>query len=155
MSECARPDCYEAAKSSSSRCFREQHCGSVSQKLDWKQHKPMCPILKKLSDTLQPHNEVVQVMGEISASKKRDDIRILEHLLSYAEYQFGKPIIGKDYGERTDGQRIANWDVDICILLHISNKMVDIYAKNSSLSSIIRDKGVFPHLERSLHILSP
>jgi hypothetical protein len=79
----------------------------------------MCAILKRLSTELQPYDEVVQVIKEVSASKKGNDIRILEHSLSYADLQFGKPIIGKDYRERTDGHTIANWDVDILILLTI------------------------------------
>jgi hypothetical protein len=115
----------------------------------------MCPILKKFSSTFQPYDEVVQVIKEILASKNGDNIRILEHLLQYGDYQFGKPIIGKDYLERTDGQRIDNLDVDIYILLQISNKMRDIHTYNDLLSDIIREKEAFPHVERSLHILSP
>jgi hypothetical protein len=75
-------------------------------------------------------------------------------LLSYADFQFGKPILGKDYRERLDGQRIDNWDVDICILLNIGIKIFDMFTANSSLSTIVRDKGMFPHLERSLHIVN-
>jgi tetratricopeptide (TPR) repeat protein len=74
---------------------------------------------------------------------------------SYADYQFGQQVAGRDYRERIDGQRIANWNVDIEILLQISNDMVGIYASSSSLSTMIRDKEMFPHLERSLQILSP
>jgi hypothetical protein len=109
MSECARPDCHEAAKSSCSGCGREQYCGSACQKLDWKKHKSMCPILKKLSNTLQPYDDVVKVVLEILTSKEENNIRILEHFLSYADFQFGKPISGKDYRERADGQCISNW----------------------------------------------
>jgi hypothetical protein len=144
-----------AAKSNCSGCGREQYCGSVCQKLDWKKHKSMCPFLKKLSNTLQPYDEVEKDIKEILASNKGDDTRILDHLLSYADFQFGEPIAGKDYRERTDGQRIANWNVDICIILKISTTMVDICATNSSLSTMISDNKMFPHLERSLHILSP
>jgi tetratricopeptide (TPR) repeat protein len=144
-----------AAKSSCSGCGREHYCGSDCQKLDWKVHKSTCPFLKKLSNTLQPYNDVVRIIDDILASKTNKS-RVLEHLLSYAEYQFGKPVVGKKFRERSDGQRIANWNVDIAILLDISNKLVNIYSKNSSsLSSMIRDKEIFPHLERSLHILSP
>jgi hypothetical protein len=155
MSECALPDCHVAAKSSCSGCGREQYCGSACQKLDWKVHKSMCPILKKLSNTLQPYQEVVQVIEEILASKKGNGMRVLEHLLSYADYQFGKPNSGKDYRERTGGQCIFNWNVDIGILLNISTKMVDVYSTNSSLSVLIRNKEMRPHLEKSLNILSP
>jgi tetratricopeptide (TPR) repeat protein len=142
-------------KSFCSGCGREPYCGSACQKLDWKIHKSMCPILKKLSNTqLQPYDEAIQVIMEILASKK-NDIRFLEHLLSYAEYQFGQNVPGKDYRERTDGQRIVNWDVEINSLLEISNMMMDVIAATYSSVSTIRDEEIFPHLERSLHILSP
>jgi hypothetical protein len=75
--------------------------------------------------------------------------------MSYADFQFGQQVVGRDYRKRIDGQRIANWDVKIVILQQISSNIVKIYATNSSLSTIIRDKGMFPHLERSLQILSP
>jgi tetratricopeptide (TPR) repeat protein len=111
--------------------------------------------LKKLSSRLQPYNEVVRITKEILASNKGNDLRVLEHLLSYADYQFGQQVAGRDYRERIDGRRIDNWNVDIEILLQISNAMVEIYTSNSSLSPMIRDKGMFPHVERSLQILSP
>jgi tetratricopeptide (TPR) repeat protein len=155
MSQCARPDCQAVANSSCSGCGREQYCGSVCQKLDWKVHKSLCPIFKKLSSQLQPYNEVVRITKEILASNKGNDIRVLEHLMSYADYQFGKQVAGRDHRERMDGQRIANWDVEIEILLKISNNLVNIYSTNSSLSTMIRDKGMNPHIERSLQILSP
>jgi tetratricopeptide (TPR) repeat protein len=88
-------------------------------------------------------------------SEKGKDTRTLEHLRSYADYQFGQPIAGSDYRERVDGQRIGNWVVDICILLEISSKMADVYVTNLSLSTMIRNDKMYPHLERSLHILSP
>jgi hypothetical protein len=94
MSECARPDCHMAANSNCSGCGKEQYCGSACQKLDWKKHKSMCPILKKLSNTLQPYGEVVQVVENVLALKT-NDARVLNHLLLYADLQFGKPIPGK------------------------------------------------------------
>jgi hypothetical protein len=111
--------------------------------------------LKKLPNKLQSYNEAVKTIDEILASNKGNNVRILEHLLSYADYQFGQHIAGSKYRERSDGQRIHNWNVDINILFKISCKMVDIYATNPSLSTIIRDNKMYPHLERSLHILSP
>jgi hypothetical protein len=76
-------------------------------------------------------------------------------LLSYADYQFGQQVAGRDYRERTDGQRIDNWNVDIDILIQITTKIINIYTTNHSLSVIIRNCKTFPHLERSLQILSP
>jgi hypothetical protein len=155
MSHCARPECQTAAKSSCSRCGREQYCGSDCQRLDWKAHKLICPILKKLPNKLQSYDEAVQTIDEILRSNKGNNTRVLEHLLSYADYQFGQHVAGSKYRERSDGQRISNWNVDIGILLLISRKMANIYIANPSLSTLVRDNKVFPHLERSLHILRP
>jgi hypothetical protein len=155
MSHCARPECQTAAKSSCSRCGREQYCGSDCQRLDWKAHKIICPILKKLPNRQQSYNEVVQIIDEILASNQGNNARILEHLLSYADYQFGQHVAGSKYRERSDGQSIANWDVDINILLLISIRISNIYSTNPLLSVMIRDNKMYPHLERSLHILSP
>jgi hypothetical protein len=154
MSQCARTDCQALANSSCSGCGREQYCGSVCQLLDWKVHKSLCPILKKLSSQLHPYNEVVKITQEV-LENRGNNIRVLEHLMSYADYQFGQRVAGRNYRERIDGQRIDNWIIDIEILLQISNAMVEIYATNSSLSTMICDKEISPHLERSRHILSP
>jgi hypothetical protein len=54
----------------------------------------MCPILKKLSNKKQPFEEVVGIITEIQASNKGNDLRLINHLQSYAEYQFGKEVQG-------------------------------------------------------------
>jgi tetratricopeptide (TPR) repeat protein len=123
--------------------------------LDWKAHKSICAILKKLPNQLHSYNEAARVIKETLASNKGDNVRVLEHLLSYADNQFGQQVEGRDYRERTDGQSIANWDVDINILLEISSRMVNFNVENLSLSPIIRDNKMFPYLERSLNILKP
>jgi hypothetical protein len=111
--------------------------------------------LKKLPDKLQSYDEAERIIDEILKSNKGNDVRVLEHLLSYADNQFGQQVPGRLYREGTDGQRIANWDVDICILLQIITKMLNIHLKNLSYSPIIRDNKTFPHLERLLDILKP
>jgi hypothetical protein len=100
MSICARPDCLAKANSSCSVCEREQYCSSSCLELDWKIHKSMCPILKKLSTMLQPFHEVIRISDEVIVSKKENICRVLEHLLSYLDYQFGKKVAGMDYRER-------------------------------------------------------
>jgi hypothetical protein len=155
MSQCARPDCQIAAKSSCSGCRREQYCGSVCQKLDWKAHKSICTILKRLPYHLHSCDEAARVTTEILASNKGNDVRVLKHLLSYADNQFGQQVEGRDYRVRGDGQRIANWVVDIDILLNINSTMINCHVENLSLSPIIRHNKMFPHLERSLNILRP
>jgi tetratricopeptide (TPR) repeat protein len=123
--------------------------------LDWKAHKSLCPILKKLPNKLQSFDEAVRIVEETLASNKGKDIRVLEHLLSYADNQFGQQVEERDYRVRTDGERIANWDVDINILLKISTRLSDFHVEYLSLSPIIQDNKMFPHLERSLNILRP
>jgi tetratricopeptide (TPR) repeat protein len=111
--------------------------------------------LKKLPNKLQSYDGAVRIIVEILASNKGNEERVLEYLLSYADNQFGQQVEGRDYRERTDGQRIANWDVDISILIKIITKMLHIHLNNLSYSPIIRDNKMFPHLERSLNILKP
>jgi hypothetical protein len=123
--------------------------------LDWKAHKSICPILKKLPNKLQSYSEVVQIIDEILRLNKGNNARVLNHLLSYADYQFGEHVAGSKYRERSDGQRISNWDVDINILLKISARITNVYTTNPSLSIMVRDNKTYPYLERSLHILSP
>jgi hypothetical protein len=64
----------------------------------------MCPILKQLSIKLQPFLEVIRIKNEILTSKKGKNCRVLEHLLSYLEYQFGEKVAGIDYRERENGE---------------------------------------------------
>jgi hypothetical protein len=142
MFKCARPDCQILAKCSCSGCDREHYCGSDCQKLDWKIHKLMCPILKKLSYKLQPFREVDQIVNGIMASKKGSVIRVLEHLLSYAEYQFGTEVEGKIYREREDGEHMSNSDVDLRILncfymSNISSRKVKFYVVQKAICRAI------------------
>jgi tetratricopeptide (TPR) repeat protein len=98
---------------------------------------------------------VTRLIDEILDSKKGKDIRILEHLLSYAEYQFGKGVAGEHCRKREDGDRISNWIVEIEILNEIIATVADLYMQNKSLSTIDRNNMAFPYLERSLSVLNP
>jgi hypothetical protein len=80
----------------------------------------MCPILKKSSTKLQPFHEVIRIKDEILASKKGKDCRVLKHLLSYLEYQFGEKVAGIDYRERGNGEQIKNWEAEVEILFIIA-----------------------------------
>jgi hypothetical protein len=154
MSTCARPGCVTLAKSSCSGCGREQYCGNNCQKLDWKIHKPICPILKTLLHRLQPFHEVVRIIKEIG-SAKGTNVRILEHLLSYAEHQFGKEIPGLGYRKRKDGERISNFEVDIDLLNYIYTLLASNYDQSSSFSTIICHDMCFFYLGRSISLLNP
>jgi tetratricopeptide (TPR) repeat protein len=114
----------------------------------------MCPILKKLTRKLQPYHEVTQLINEILNSTKGNVCRVLEHLLSFAEHQFGKSVPGKHYREREDGERISDLEVDIFFLYRIIQSFADYYRYDSSLSTIVQDDMCFPYLERSLSLLN-
>jgi hypothetical protein len=115
----------------------------------------MCPTLKKLSKKLQPFNEVCRIINEMLAVLSGKNVRILEHILLYAEEQFGKEIEGKDYREREDGDRIINFRVDVDFLDNINTTIAEFYNRDDSLGRLIQDKKQFPYLERSLSILNP
>jgi hypothetical protein len=153
MFKCARPHCKTNAKSSCSGCGREQYCCGECQKLDWKLHKSMCPILKKLLNTQQPYRTVTGIIDEILASKKGNDIRVLEHLLLYAEYQFGKQVPGTAFRER-DGQEISHWDAEISCLYVISSRISGVNFSNDSTAALA-NKISYPYYKRQLCFLTP
>jgi hypothetical protein len=116
----------------------------------------MCPILKKLSNKLQSFDDAFQIITEILASKKGKDERVLEHLLSYADCQFGKGVTGKDYREREDGERISNFKVDLDILHEINHRLFRIYlVRSKSLTGKASNDMMFSYLERSISLLNP
>jgi tetratricopeptide (TPR) repeat protein len=115
--------------------------------------------LKKLSHQLQPYLEVVRIIeeirGEISKKNREQKLRVLGHLLSYADHQFGDRILGKSYRERGNGERIDNWRVEIEILVHIYNDFIDIHEDDESLSMMAFDNLTFPYNEKMLALLRP
>lgn len=106
MALCGGPNCYKAAHCRCSGCNKETYCSVECQKIHWKSHKSLCPILKKLSNELRPYDEVSQVIMETLFSAKGRIIRVLEYLLSYAEFQFGEKVSGRDYRGR---ELITGW----------------------------------------------
>jgi tetratricopeptide (TPR) repeat protein len=79
-------------------------------------------------------------------------IRILKHLISYAEHQFGDRVVGRNYRERVDGDRIDNWRVEIEILHHMYQNMT-LYNNDNSLGMTIADNLKFPYHEKMLNVL--
>jgi hypothetical protein len=123
MSTCTRPCCLLEGLHRCSICLREAYCSVDCQKGDWKAHKAICKILKKLSFQLQPYHEVIQVIKEIRevvVTQKMENTRVLGHSISYALYQFGDRVIGKTCRERAfNGECIDNWVFEIGILVPI------------------------------------
>jgi hypothetical protein len=158
MSECAQPGCLKLGVKICSICLRETYCSGDCQKVDWKVHKPICKTLKKLSNQLQPYKKVIQLIKEIRAEdfkKARLNVRVWKHLVSYAEYQLGNRVPGKDYRERENGERIDNWTVEINILTFIYSWFADLYGRDESLSRIYSFNLKFPLYEKILNVLRP
>jgi len=153
MSQCALPCCDKSASKGCSACLKEGYCSGECQKADWKDHKKICKILKRLSNDLQPYREVVQVVGEIIDAPK--NVRVLNQLCRYAEFQFGDRIAGETYRQRGEIERIDNFNVEINILIPIYGKLVNTYLEDTSLSVMDSDSIVLPYHEKVLTVLEP
>jgi tetratricopeptide (TPR) repeat protein len=118
----------------------------------------ICQTLKKLSNQLQPYQEVARIIEEIRGErpeKKFLDIRVLEHLIAYAEHQFGDRVTGRAYRERGDSEGMDNWVVDMQILIPLYGALVNVYSSDESLSIIDSDSLKFPYYEKMLDLLKP
>jgi hypothetical protein len=153
MSQCALPCCDKSASKGCSACLKEGYCSGECQKADWKDHKKICKILKRLSTDLQPYREVVQIINEILDASR--NVRVLEQLYRYAELQFGDRIAGETYRQRKDSDRIDNFKVEIDVLIPIYRSLVNVYIKDTSLSAMDRDNIVLPYREKMLTVLQP
>jgi tetratricopeptide (TPR) repeat protein len=115
--------------------------------------------LKKLSHQLQPYREVLRVIEEIREEipkkNKQLKLRVLRHLLSYADHQFGDRILGKSYRERGNGERIDNWSVELGILVPIHSDLIVTYKEDESLGMMIGDNLTFPYYKKILELLRP
>jgi hypothetical protein len=114
--------------------------------------------LKKLSLQFQPYHEAMRVIKGILGGRPKKmqlDTRVLEHLISYSEHQFGDRVPGKAYRERKYGDRIDNWTVEIGILIPIYNDLVTVNSTDESLSMIDRDNFEFHYYEKTLDLLRP
>jgi hypothetical protein len=109
--------------------------------------------LKRLSNKLQPFQEVLKIIEEIIESH-RNNTRVLEHLLSFAENQFGEEKPGISYRKRGNVE-VDNWVVDVLILNRINGRLADLHGQNHSLSIMISNNMRFPLLEKSLSLLNP
>jgi hypothetical protein len=155
MFKCARPICNTPANSSCSGCGREQYCSSNCQRLDWRIHKLICPILKDLSTEQLPFHEAYQKVSEILSSTNGMNKRILNHLLSFSERQFREEQLSVVYRERGDKERI-NWLVDFNILHNINQRLFSLnHGHNHTTSTTILYDSLFPYLERSVSLLTP
>lgn len=155
MSKCASPGCLNMGIMRCSVCLREPYCCGDCQKVDWKSHKLICKTLKKLSNYLQSYTEVVRIIKEIAASASFNNKRILEHLLSYAEFQFGNRVQGKAYRNRGDCDSIDNYYVEICVLISIYTGLIDVCIRDKSLTLLQQNYLMFPYHEKIFHVLRP
>lgn len=158
MSKCVRPGCLKVGKNMCSICLREPYCGSECQKIDWKSHKLICKTLKKISHQFQPYNEVldlIDLLREKNYEKKELTVRVLVHLLSYVNFQFGDRVTGRSYHENCYGETINNWAVEIQILIPIYDDLIIAYQSDESLSKTVNEDLSFPCYEKILNLLRP
>jgi hypothetical protein len=71
------------------------------------------------------------------------------------EYQLSNRVLGKDYRERENKERINNWTVEIKILIFIYCKFAILYGKDQSLRRINIDNLTFPIYENVLNVQRP
>jgi hypothetical protein len=142
-------------------CLREPYCSGNCQKGDWKAHKLICKILKKLSLQHEPYQTAIDLSDdtktEIYPLKNELKIRVLEHLISYTEHQFGDRVPGSEYRERGNGVQIdyiSNYEVEIYYLADFYSTLTDIYQSNGS-SAMVCDKLSFISLEKMFDLLRP
>jgi hypothetical protein len=153
ISQCARPCCDKSAAEKCSACLKDFYCSGECQKLDWKKHKSFCKILKSLSNTFEPYSKVVEIIQ--LPLRAPENLRVLKHVLTYAEFQFGERIPNQTYRERESGERMDNWTVELDAMILIYMKFVNIYERNGSLSLIFKDNNTLPYYKKQLKILKP
>lgn len=115
-------------------------------------------LLKQLLHQLQPYRTVVQLTEEILDEEFRKlelKVRVLEHLVSYAEYQFGNRIPSRVYRERENGEAIDNWTVEIKILVRIYERLAHLYTRDESLNIVSSNNLKSSLYEKILNLLRP
>jgi hypothetical protein len=119
----------------------------------------ICKILKKLSLKLQPYHEEIRVIEEVGneiSSNQQQKSRVLGHLISYVEHQFGDRVPGNAYRERLNGECIDNWRVEIKILCYIYIDLITTHKHDAKLLGVMAsDNLVFPYCEKMLELLRP
>jgi tetratricopeptide (TPR) repeat protein len=154
MSTCSRPGCETAAQILCSVCEWDKYCSADCQKLDWKKHKSICPFMKKLSKKPQPFQEVIEAIDDILASRESGDLRVLDHLLSFAEYQFGKEVTEIGYCKREESPPLSDWNKDR-ILHDINFRIANIWAQDDLIDNLVKNEKILPYLNKSISILNP
>jgi tetratricopeptide (TPR) repeat protein len=126
--QCSRSECSAIAHSCCPTCQYEYYCGKYCQELEWPAHKLICQSIKNLSRKLQPYNIARAVINEILQSKEKNNLNILQHLLTYAEEQFGKEKL--ETGSRfRDVKIIKSWNMPRLNMMTNEEK-VSTYAIN-------------------------
>jgi hypothetical protein len=143
VSRCARPGCFNKGVNRCTSCLREPYCSGDCQKDDWKSHKLICKILKTLSNKKKPFHEVGSIIQRTWQNEHiKISTRLLGHLLSYAEFQFGNHQFGISYRER-DGERVSNFVVELAHLIPMYKRYTDICERDRSISELIRNNSQF------------
>jgi tetratricopeptide (TPR) repeat protein len=116
--------------------------------------------LKKFSHQLQPYLEALRVIEEVHKERPTQmnlDAIVLNHMVSFAEHQYGDRVPGKAYRERAMGngsiERLDNFFVEIEIFCSIYYAFISLYQEDESLSQINIHNLILPYLEKILGLL--
>lgn len=110
-------------------------------------------FLQDSEKSLEPYSKVVEIIQ--LQLRAPENLRVLKHVLTYAEFQFGERIPNQTYRERESGERMDNWTVELDAMILIYMKVINIYERNGSLSLIFKDNNTLPYYKKQLEILKP
>jgi hypothetical protein len=98
---------------------------------------------KKLLPFIEVKMVLSKLMDQIELkSGSESELRLLEYSLSFAEHQFGDPVVGKSCRERGDGSSMDNFEVDLVYFLPLHHMLGAIYIhKGETSENHTRDDG--------------
>ena len=151
--QCANSLCNIAATDICANCQNDWYCGRKCQLLDWTEHKPICKMLKKLSNKLEQHSVAEEIHREIfiKANAIKNNlvkIRILVRLIFYAEFQFDRFI--NDWKNHSQAD---NWMVDITCMFNNYECLLSCYDDIESFTDIELITIKLPYILKMIEIL--
>jgi hypothetical protein len=104
---------------------------------------------------MQPLDIVVPLIGEIIFTEKHsENIRLLDHAIRFAEFQFGKDDLNTGYRDQKVGDHGDSYELEISFLHNMNTMVAKLYVQSTEFGEIAGGKMAWPYAERSLSILN-